>query len=64
VENVLEAVAFDPKQYESFVDDGLIRFINNSSIEVTEDGRFFIRNIAAQFDPNLRNSTKRFSKAL
>src|SRR5690554_2142621 len=44
VENVYEAVAYDHNQFEKFVNDGLIRFLNSSSMEVTEDGRFFIRN--------------------
>jgi oxygen-independent coproporphyrinogen-3 oxidase len=46
-----------------FVTDGLLDF-NSNEITVTKTGRFFVRNIAASFDPNLKNAIQKFSKSL
>lgn len=48
------------KEFES---DGLIR-INAEGFEVVGNGRFFIRNIAASFDPMLKTGQKNFSKSI
>ena len=48
---------------DEFVTDGIIT-INNDIIKITENGLPFIRNVAATFDPLLKNSNKTFSKAV
>lgn len=48
---------------EEFAADGLLRF-TPEEVELTETGRFFIRNIAAAFDPGFRTTAGAFSKAI
>ncbi|WP_217447766.1 oxygen-independent coproporphyrinogen III oxidase [Maribellus comscasis] len=48
---------------DNFAEDGLLNF-NPDEIAVTDSGRFFVRNIAASFDPNLKNAAQKFSKSL
>ena len=38
--------------------------LSKEELHVSEQGRFFVRNIAASLDPNMRNATLKFSKAL
>jgi len=61
--DVKNTVAFDENLLAGFVADGLINF-GPGEIEVTDLGKFFVRNIAASFDPNLKNAMQKFSKAL
>lgn len=63
-EEIKNALNFDEKMFSGFIADQLLKIDSEENFEVTETGRFFIRNIAAQFDPNLQKETKRFSKAL
>ncbi len=51
------------KELKTFESEGLIRF-DEHEINITEAGKFFIRNIAATFDPKMQNTTRNFSKAL
>ena len=60
---VKNTVSFDENTLSEFVSDGLIKF-ETGAIEVTDLGKFFVRNIAASFDPNLKNALQKFSKAL
>jgi len=60
---VKNTVSFDENTLSEFVSDGLIKF-DTGEIEVTDLGKFFVRNIAASFDPNLKNALQKFSKAL
>jgi oxygen-independent coproporphyrinogen III oxidase len=60
---VKNTVSFDENTLTEFVSDGLIKF-EAGEIEVTDLGKFFVRNIAASFDPNLKNALQKFSKAL
>lgn len=60
---IKETVSFKETDLNEFISDGLIQ-INSDEIEVTETGRFFIRNIAAAFDPAIKTATQKFSKAL
>lgn len=62
-EEIRKTVGFETAELEGFADDGLVK-INAESVEVTEEGKFFVRNIAATFDPNLKNALQKFSKAL
>jgi oxygen-independent coproporphyrinogen-3 oxidase len=50
-------------ELRTFENEGLITFDENE-IHITEAGKFFIRNIAATFDPKMQNTTRNFSKAL
>lgn len=63
-EEVKAALHLDEHLFEGFIADGLLHVGNGTEFTVSENGRFFIRNIAALFDPNLREATQRFSKAL
>ncbi len=63
-QEVKEALKFEKNQFAEFLDDGLLNIPENDVFEVTAEGRFFIRNIASKFDPNLKSKQKRFSKAL
>jgi oxygen-independent coproporphyrinogen-3 oxidase len=60
---VKNTVSYDENTLSELVSDGLIKF-EADEIEVTDLGKFFVRNIAASFDPNLKNALQKFSKAL
>jgi len=51
------------EQLTEFQNEGLIAF-TDKEVNVTKTGKFFIRNIAAAFDPLMKVSEKKFSKAL
>lgn len=53
----------DENILRTFSEDGLL-IKNKDNIEVTEVGKFFIRNIAAAFDPIIKNTDKKFSKSI
>ena len=53
----------DEDRLRTFEAEGLIRY-NGKTLEVTQQGMFFLRNIAAAFDPLLGRSDKKFSKSL
>ena len=55
--------SFDKHLLYNFIEEKLLE-VDEDEIRVTELGKFFIRNIAASFDPMLNNTTKNFSKAL
>jgi oxygen-independent coproporphyrinogen III oxidase len=61
---ISKVVKFKPELFNTFVADGLLEIPEVGVFKVTDTGRFFIRNIAAQFDPNLTRSSRKFSKAL
>ncbi len=63
-EEVKNELNFKPELFDGFIEDGLLQVSGEGTFKVTATGRFFIRNIAANFDPNLTRSTKKFSKAL
>lgn len=48
---------------QEFAADGLIK-IHRDGIEVSHEGRFFIRNIAASFDPVLKSEQKNYSQSV
>ncbi|PWD98228.1 oxygen-independent coproporphyrinogen III oxidase [Marinilabilia rubra] len=54
---------FNPEQLKPLADDELVTF-DKIEINVTEKGRFLIRNIAALFDPKLKTAKKQFSKTI
>lgn len=53
----------DIQTLERFRLQGLLS-LDNGTIRVSETGRFFIRNIAAAFDPAMKNTRKKFSKTV
>ncbi len=63
-QDIKEILKFDLSLLGGLANDGLVEIEKSDNFRVTETGRFFIRNIASQFDPNLRTTTRRFSKAL
>lgn len=55
--------SWNSDQIQDFAKDGLITMLENGfTVEIS--GKFFLRNIAAAFDINLKNSTKTFSKTI
>lgn len=50
-------------QLREFESDGLIR-LHEDGLEVINDGRFFIRNIAASFDPMLKDEHMNYSRSV
>jgi coproporphyrinogen III oxidase-like Fe-S oxidoreductase len=51
------------KAINDFQNEGILNFENNI-LELTRTGQYFMRNVAASFDPNMKNNQKSFSKAL
>ena len=62
-DDIKATVELEESQLQNFMADGLLDY-NSKEIIVTKQGRFFVRNIAASFDPNLKKATKKFSKSL
>lgn len=60
---IKETVMFSEKKLTDFISDELVT-LNSDGIIVTDLGKYFIRNIAASFDPILKPENKKFSKAL
>lgn len=60
---IKNTILYDEKQLAEFFTDGLLSY-NSNEIIITDLGKFFVRNIAASFDPNLKTATKKFSKSL
>ncbi|HLP05128.1 MAG TPA: oxygen-independent coproporphyrinogen III oxidase, partial [Paludibacter sp.] len=54
---------FDNSKLQPFIADGLAE-IRDGNVFVNATGMFVVRNIAMLFDPNLKNSTSRFSKTV
>ncbi len=64
VKEIKDTIQYNDEILKEFVDDGLLSIPDEETIQINQLGRFFIRNIAASFDPNLKVSSKKFSKAL
>lgn len=62
-EYIKEVLGFNVEKFDVFEEEGIIQRHNNS-IRITEMGRFFVRIIAAQFDPVFAATQQNFSKAL
>lgn len=60
---IKKITGYDESMLEEFREDQLLT-ITSEAVTITEPGRFFVRNIAASFDPGLNKSGKTFSKAL
>ena len=61
VADIQQAIIYDEKQLSTMQEDGLLVF-DAHSVRCTPDGMPFVRNIAAAFDPMMRNNEKLFSK--
>ncbi len=61
--NIPEYYAAEIAQLKSFVEDGLLTQ-NDHCIQITDTGRFFIRNIAMAFDSHLRTNEQAHSKTV
>lgn len=62
-ETIKNTIHFETSLLNEFQIDNLITF-NSEEIMLTELGKYFVRNIAASLDPNLKSQNKKFSKAL
>jgi oxygen-independent coproporphyrinogen-3 oxidase len=56
-------LTFEEETIKQFEKEGLLVYKENT-IEITDEGKFFMRNIAASFDPKMKANEKTFSKAL
>jgi len=63
VEEVKALTKISNGQLTEFQNEEFITF-SDTEVNVTKTGKFFIRNIAAAFDPLMKTSEKKFSKAL
>ena len=61
VADIQQAIVYDEKQLSTMQEDGLLVF-DAHSVRCTPEGMPFVRNIAAAFDPMMRNNKKLFSK--
>lgn len=62
VETIQTDISYDPGRLEEMKDDGIITY-TPEEINITDEGLLYIRNVAAVFDPLMRDVTsKRFSK--
>lgn len=63
IEELKTILTFEEETIKQFEREGLLIFKENT-IEIKAEGQFFMRNIAASFDPKMKNNEKSFSKAL
>lgn len=61
--DIQNTVEFSFDSLKDFINEGLVE-MKDENISITDNGKFFIRNIVACFDPKMKNNTKNFSKAL
>ena len=61
VADIMQAIVYDETQLSTMQEDGLLVF-DAHSVRCTPEGMPFVRNIAAAFDPMMRNNEKLFSK--
>ncbi|VBB44278.1 Coproporphyrinogen-III oxidase [uncultured Paludibacter sp.] len=63
VEKLKSEVNIDKKILDEFVSDELLIY-NENKMEITQKGTFFIRNIVASLDKNLKIQTNTYSKSV
>ena len=61
VADIQQAIVYDESLLSTMQEDGLLVF-DAHSVRCTTEGMPFVRNIAAAFDPMMRNNEKLFSK--
>ena len=62
-EKVIEIIDFNPKKFEDFIFDGLLK-IEKNKLSVFEKGRLFTRNIAMRFDPLIKQKVGTYSNTI
>jgi len=63
VQKVFGILHFNPTKLDEFIADKLLQLENNT-IEVSETGKLFIRNIAAALDPAYQRQVNKYSKSV
>lgn len=63
IDELKAILIFEEGTIKQFEKEGLLIYKENT-IEITAEGQFFMRNIAASFDPKMKTNEKNFSKAL
>ncbi|HAG15416.1 MAG TPA: oxygen-independent coproporphyrinogen III oxidase [Bacteroidales bacterium] len=63
IEQLKNILTFEEETIHQFEKEGLLTYSENR-LEITAMGQFFMRNIAASFDPKMKTNLKSFSKAL
>jgi len=62
-EQLKKITEYSEEKMQPYVDDNLL-VINKDTLNITEIGRFTIRNIVAELDPKLNSGNRRFSKSI
>lgn len=60
IKNIVE---YQEQKFKGYLEDKLIKLTKNR-IELLPDALLFIRNIASEFDPLMKNNSKNFSKSV
>ena len=63
IDVIKSIIQYDTGQLEEFASDGIIKFSDNG-VFMQEDALLYVRNVAASFDPLLKNTNKSFSKSV
>ena len=62
-DEIIAITKYNPAKLQPFIEDGLVEIVDGN-IYVSEDGMFVVRNIAMLFDPNLGETSSKFSKTV
>ena len=60
-QEIMSAIRYKEDELKEFEKDGLL-LLDDNNLEMTKEGKLFVRNVAASFDPLMVNTTKQFSK--
>lgn len=63
VDYIKSIVGYDQSEIDNLANDGIISATENC-IEMTEDGKIFVRNVSSAFDQLIKNNPKSFSKPI
>ena len=61
IEEIKAHTAYNDEKIKEFAEDGLLR-IEGNTLQMTEEGALFVRNVAASMDKLMINSSKSYSK--
>ena len=61
VDAIKQATAYNEARLQEFASDGLIEY-DDKQIQMTPEGRLFVRNVAASLDKLMSGTNKSFSK--
>jgi len=59
--DIKNAISYDENKLADFEKDGIITY-SPEEIKITQEGAIFVRNVAAAFDPLMKDNTKMYSK--